>query len=201
MPKFLSPKQGAMRLRIACAAARIMAEDGVEDFAMAKRRAARQLGAPATESLPTNDEVEAELLAYRSLYQGDEHRDRMLHLNQVALQLMRLLAEFRPYLTGAVLKGTAGRFASVDIELYADSDKAVQMFLMREGIPFDADLLRSGDGEQLVPVLKFERDEVPIRLIVLDPHDERQVRRNNHTGRSHERLSLDGFAARLALGG
>ena len=62
-----------MRARIAAVAARIMAEDGVDDFALAKRKAARQLGAAETEALPANDEVEAELHAYRALYQPDEH--------------------------------------------------------------------------------------------------------------------------------
>ena len=63
-----------MRARIAATAARIMAEDGIDDFALAKRKAARQLGAAETEALPANDEVEAELRAYRALYQPEEHR-------------------------------------------------------------------------------------------------------------------------------
>ena len=64
-------KQQYMRARIAAVAARIMAEDGIEDFAMAKRKAARQLGASDTQSLPNNDEIETELRLYQSLYQGD----------------------------------------------------------------------------------------------------------------------------------
>ena len=37
-----------MRMRIAQIAARIMAEDGIDDFGLAKRKAARQIGAPDT---------------------------------------------------------------------------------------------------------------------------------------------------------
>src|SRR5947207_13592319 len=44
MPKESKFKQQQMRMRIAAAAARLMAEDGLEDFALAKRKAARQLG-------------------------------------------------------------------------------------------------------------------------------------------------------------
>ena len=66
-------RQTDMRARIAAAAARLMAEDGIDDFALAKRKAARQLGASDTESLPRNDQIEAELHAYRALYQADEH--------------------------------------------------------------------------------------------------------------------------------
>src|SRR5712664_4853012 len=47
MPKESKFKQ-QMRARIAAAAARMMAEDGLDDFALAKRKAARQLGAEDT---------------------------------------------------------------------------------------------------------------------------------------------------------
>src|SRR5438270_11760680 len=66
-------RQTDMRARIAAAAARLMAEDGIDDFALAKRKAARQLGAFDTQSLPRNDEMEAELRAYRALYQAEGH--------------------------------------------------------------------------------------------------------------------------------
>src|SRR5262249_44680340 len=74
----------SMRARIAAAAARIMAEDGVDDFALAKRKAARSLGASETEALPANDEIEAELRAYRDLYQPEEHAQRIVELRSVA---------------------------------------------------------------------------------------------------------------------
>ena len=67
--------KSGMRARIAAAAARLMAEDGIDDFALAKRKAARQLGATDAQALPANDEIEAELHAYRSLYEPEEHAD------------------------------------------------------------------------------------------------------------------------------
>jgi len=71
-------RQNGMRARIAAAAARLMAEDGIADFALAKRKAARSLGAPHTEALPGNDEIEAELRAYLALYQASEHPERVV---------------------------------------------------------------------------------------------------------------------------
>ena len=44
MARDRNPKAQQMRSRIAAAAARIMAEDGIDDFALAKRKAARTLG-------------------------------------------------------------------------------------------------------------------------------------------------------------
>src|SRR5262245_41183403 len=71
-------KQTSTRARIAAAAARLMAEDGIDDFALAKRKAAKQLGALETQALPGNDEIEAELRAYLALYQADEHPQRVM---------------------------------------------------------------------------------------------------------------------------
>src|SRR5262245_46456314 len=106
-------RQGTVRARIAAAAARIMAEDGIDDFALAKRKAARQLGAPDTQSLPANEEIELALREYRALYQPTEHAERTDELRRLALEAMQALERFRPYLTGAVLKGIAGPYAEV----------------------------------------------------------------------------------------
>src|SRR3982750_847222 len=97
-----SNRRADMRARIAAAAARLMAEDGIDDFAFAKRKAARQLGALDAQALPTNDEIEAELRAHPALYQADEHPQRIAELREIALDAMRALKPFNPYLTGPV---------------------------------------------------------------------------------------------------
>src|SRR6185436_14670016 len=129
-------RQSALRLRIAAAAARIMAEDGVDDFALAKRKAARLLGASERDGLPSNDEIEAELETYRSLYQAEEHPQRLAELRAGALAAMQALAAFRPYLTGPVLNGTAGPYAEIELQLFPESTKEVEIFLLERNIPF-----------------------------------------------------------------
>src|SRR3954453_21193975 len=111
-----SNRQTDMRARIAAAAARIMAEDGIDDFAFAKRKAARQLDAADTQALPRNDEIEAELRAYRALYQAGEHPEVIAELRRAALDAMRALERFHPYLTGPVLSGLAGPYAEIDVQ-------------------------------------------------------------------------------------
>ena len=63
-----------MRERIAHQAARIIAEDGLQNYASAKHKAARQIGAPDTHNLPDNDEVERALRDYQAIFQRDEQR-------------------------------------------------------------------------------------------------------------------------------
>src|SRR5258706_10526022 len=129
-----SNRRTDMRARIAAAAARLMAEDGIDDFALAKRKAARQLGAAETESLPANDEIEAELRAYRALYQADEHPEIVTELRRIALDAMQALERFSPYLTGPVLQGTAGPYAEIELQLFPESTKEVELYLVDRNI-------------------------------------------------------------------
>ncbi len=185
-------KQSQMRARIAAAAARLMAEDGVDDFALAKRKAARQLGAGDTQSLPANDEVEAELRAYQALYQGEEQRARVRALRAVALAAMRTLAAFRPYLAGPVLKGTAGRYADVDLQLFTDDLKSVELFLLNRNVPYEVSEAHHycGDEARAVPILRIDWDDVPVNLAVYAAKDERAALKATPTGRPIERAGI-----------
>src|SRR5690606_32256985 len=111
MPKDSKPKQAQMRARIAAAAARLMAQDGIDDYALAKRKAARQLGASDTQSLPASCCIGSGCEASQSRYRCGEQRERIRELRASAWEAMQALQELRPYLAGAVLKGTAGRYA------------------------------------------------------------------------------------------
>ena len=181
-----------MRTRIAAAAARLMAEDGIDNFALAKRKAARQLGAADTESLPTNDEIEAQLRDYRALYQADEHPERIAELRRVALDAMRALEHFSPYLTGPVLKGIAGPYAEIDLQLYPDSPKDVELFLLERNIAFDTAEGRrySGDRAHAVSVYKLDWLDTPLRLSVFDPRDERVALKTSVVGRVMDRAGI-----------
>src|SRR6185503_14516810 len=104
------------RSRIAHLAARLMAQDGIEDYALAKRKAARQAGVPDTRQLPNNEEIDSALKLYREVYERD-YRSRLRELRQVALAVMKELVEFNPYLTGSVLTGSAGKYAAIRLQL------------------------------------------------------------------------------------
>jgi hypothetical protein len=203
MPKEQKSKQQQMRARIAAVAARIMAEDGIEDFATAKRKAARQLGAGDTQSLPNNDEIEAQLRMYQSLYQGDEQRDRVRYLRSQALAAMEELAQFNPYLTGPVLKGTAARYADIDLQVFADSGKELEIFLLNRNIPYQTSELRhfSGNQERAVSVLSMDWQGTPVRVAVYGPGDERRSVKTNPLGRPLERAGLEAVRTLVASGG
>lgn len=160
-PKDLSPRHAQMRIRIAQLAARLMAEHGIRDFALAKRKAARQLGAPASHSLPGNDEIEAALRAHQSLYRPDEHKRLLQALRRQALEVLQAFQRFDPVLVGGVLSGTVSRHSDIDIELYADSSKDFEQYLLNEGIAFKVKD-RGGQGAYL---LYGEPADVWVRIL------------------------------------
>jgi len=200
MPKDSKSKQQQMRARIAAAAARLMAEDGIEDFALAKRKAARQLGAEDTQSLPKNEEIEAELRAYQSLYQGEEQRARIQYLRRCALEAMHLLERFRPYLAGPVLSGTAGRYSDIDLQLFTDDSKAVEHFLLGRSIAYDISDERrfAGDQARAVSILRVDWQGVPLNLAIYTLKEERGILKATLAGRPIERAGIQAVAQLLS---
>src|SRR3954447_18288758 len=182
-------RQTAMRARLAAAAARIMAEDGVDDFALAKRKAARRVGVLDTQSLPGNDEIEAELRAYRALYQAEDHPELIEDLRRIALDAMRTLERFNPYLTGPVLTGTAGPYAEIELQLFPDSAKDVELFLLDRNVPYNTRESRrySGDRAHPVSVFSLSWEGAPMKLSVFDLRAERLALKTSQAGRVMKR--------------
>ncbi|MBS0335761.1 MAG: hypothetical protein JSS40_02890 [Proteobacteria bacterium] len=191
------PRQNGMRAAIAAAAARIMAEGGTDNFALAKRKAARQLGATDKQALPGNEEIEAELRAYLELYQADEHPDRIRELRRIALSMMRELAEFTPYLTGPVLKGIAGPYSDIELQLFPDSGKDVEIFLLNRNIQFSSTEARrySGDRARSVTVLELDWEGVPVKLSLFDSRDERITLKTTQIGKVMDRAGIPEVSA------
>jgi len=182
-----------LRASIASAAARLMAEDGIVDYRQAKKKALRQLGLPEHTALPDNAEVEAELRAWRSLYQGEEHVELLAELRQTALDLLEFLDRFHPYLTGSVLEGTAGEHSRIDILLFPDSAKEVEIFLLNRGIAVDHAEPRN---ERVEAVLVMETDTVDANLIIMPPAMERTSLKHRD-GRPRERMRAEALRALL----
>jgi len=189
------------REHIAHLAARLMAQDGIEDYALAKRKAARQAGVAETRQLPNNDEIEAALRVYRELYQR-KHPAQLRELRQLALDVMDEFAEFNPHLTGSVLNGNAGKYAVIHLQLFSDNGKSIEHYLLNRGIDFSsgAARLHAGDTAFDAPVLIFERYSVEIHLTLLSSRDQRLQLKSSPGGRTIERAKREVVEALIAAG-
>ncbi|MDR2679065.1 MAG: hypothetical protein LBB51_06465 [Zoogloeaceae bacterium] len=172
--------------RIAGAAARLMAQDGIADPALAKKKAARQLGLPENVPLPDDAEVTAELRLYQALYQRETQPAQLAALRAEAVRLMALLEAFHPYLTGAVLDGTAGAFSTIDLMLFADSAKEVEIFLLNLGLSFEQRVPRH---ERAEAALCLSTPVAEAFLLVFPLQLERQ-RFHHRDGRPRERANM-----------
>jgi hypothetical protein len=188
-----NPRSPILRAEVAQVAARLMAEGGALDYGMAKRKALKQLGLPESHPLPPNEEVESALREYQHLFLGDEHAEHLGFLRETAVELMRLLAPFHPYLTGSVLDGTAGPYTAIDLLLFADSAKDVEIFLLNEDLQFSH---ASPRDERIEAVFVLKDEDATANLMVLRPQDERVVFKHRD-GRSRERARVEAVEALL----
>jgi len=179
VPKSRSRRDNNLRSHIAHIAARMMAEDGVADFATAKNKAARQAGLADKNLLPDNREIEEALREYQELYQSEDQPLHLRHLREVAVRVMRELESFRPALVGSVLSGTAGQFSDVNLQVFVDDPKMLTMFLVNRRWRFDEGTrrVRRGGRDDEVPQITIDLEDATVTLTVLDRDDERSVPR------------------------
>ncbi|CAN7565717.1 hypothetical protein LJR289_004008 [Pseudoduganella sp. LjRoot289] len=144
-----------LRAQIAAAAARLIAQDGA-DYGSAKRKAARQILGEASNTgasiLPDNSQVEEEVRLYHALFNAATQPARLFQLRTVALQVMEALEQYHPFLTGAVLNGTAGPHDDIHLQLFADSAKEVEIFLLNKNINIDISETPHFKGPRFDPV-------------------------------------------------
>ncbi|MEO8923170.1 MAG: hypothetical protein ABI330_10170 [Caldimonas sp.] len=180
---------GTLTAEIAVAAARLIVEEGLE-YGAAKRRAARDFRVGRrTVELPDNDVVEDEVRSYIGLFHADSQPAELVALRAVAASWMERLAAFRPFLTGAVWRGTATRRSSIHIDLYCDDSKAAELALIDMRIDHE---VSSADGPRgrVFDVLNiFIRSAdlggvVHVALTVLDYDDLRGALRVDRRGGS-----------------
>lgn len=193
-----------LRERITQLAARLMAEDGIDDFAFAKRKAAHRLGAGGTQNLPANSEIEQALRDYQALFQRDEQSHRLRELRMQAVRVMRELAPFDPHLTGAVLTGTAARYSVIHLMLFTGSAKDVELFLLNRNLAFKTSEKRYcfSDGVRPIPVLTLAGggEDAEVRVAVFSTDDLKRIPLSSVDGRAIEKARLPAVQALLGTG-
>ena len=175
---------------IAAQAARLVVEDGME-YAAAKHKAVRALGRHGLRhaELPGNELLEDEVRAYIALFCAESQPAELAALRQLALTWMDRLAEFRPYLSGAVWRGTATRLSAIHLELYCDDAKSAEIGLINRGIAYDVGSRPDGRGGSRDVLSLASRcptlaDPVTLHLTVLDHDDLRGALKPDSRGRS-----------------
>jgi len=192
-----------LRTRIAQEAARILLEEGVEDYQLAKRKAADRLHAGDGRLLPRNSEIERAVLDHQRLFFTDGYDGIVSALRVAALDAMLLLRRFKPRLTGSVLKGTAGRHSDIDLHLFADSVEEVLFLLMDRKVPYRSAerRLRYGDDVRYYPALRFAVDHREVEAVVLPTAAIKQTPLSPIDGKPMQRASIEHVKRLLGASG
>ncbi len=190
-----------MRRLLAMEAARIMVEDAVSDYRMAKEKAARHMGMTAQQYWPSNTEIHQELQARLQLFHGQTQPRILRRLRQTALAAMEWLQEFQPRLVGAVLEGDATEHSKITLHLFADTPESVMFYLLDQEIPFTEDWqrLRYAEGPAMdYPLFVLDFQEVPLRLVVFSPDEDRRSPASPRDGKPLRRASAAQLGKLLA---
>jgi hypothetical protein len=187
-----NPKSSAAELRehLAQEAARLMAENGIEDFGLAKRKAADRLGIAHAGVLPSNSRIQECLAERQRIFEPVGHDRRLSALRRLAADVMGQLEAFRPRLVGAVLAGTVTINTTVELHAFADSPELVAAELEIHGVS-PRDVARryrfGGQRFEQLPGFSFIRDGELVEVMVfpergshhapLSPVDQRPMRR------------------------
>jgi hypothetical protein len=172
---------------IAQAAARIVVEEGLE-YGGAKRRAVKQLGLGGRPALPDNDAVEDAVREYIDIFCADTQPHELAALRRLALTWMERLQDFRPYLGGAVWRGTATRLSDIYLQLFCDDPKSAEIALIDKGVDYEARTVTGFNGEA-VEALSFSsvsrelQETIGVHLLIYDHDDVRGALKPDSRGR------------------
>lgn len=174
-------------------AARLMAVDGITSFALAKQKAAQQLGVKDPRRWPENCEIERALAGYQRLFQGNDQEAKIARFRQAALEAMRLLAAFQPRLVGPVLSGTATESCGVCLHVFTDTAEELSFAFAEYGICYrsaDRRLRLDSKRSQSYPAHSFFAGEIPFEVIVFPLKGLRQAPLSPVDGRPMPRADI-----------
>lgn len=171
----------------AATAARLVVDDGLE-YASAKRQAAKQLGLPARQPLPDNTALDAAVREHIAIFCADTQPAELRALREIALIWLERMADFSPFVGGAVWHGTATHHSDVYIQLFCDDPKAAEWRLLDKGVDYQVGSVTGWRGEPVLALSVRERSEalgqfVQVHLMVYDRDDVRGALKPDAQGR------------------
>lgn len=126
------------RLQVAHKAAQIMAEEGINDYAFAKHKAAKYFGFTEKKelALPSNDEINLAIKEYQKIFLDPLSQENLSLLRLEALKIMEDLNRFNPYLISFIDENTSYPTTKTLIHLYTDNTKELELFLLNKSINY-----------------------------------------------------------------
>ena len=166
------------RQMLAQEAARIIVDQGIQDFRTAKTKAAERLGMSDRGSLPGNSEIERAVSEHLRIFGRESHSDLLRTLREAAISAMERLSIFTPRLVGPVLNGTAAANSPINLHVFADDSETVAMTLQAQNISyrsFERRLKSRRNQSQTFAAFRFDHANAHIEATVFPVNGMRQA--------------------------
>jgi predicted nucleotidyltransferase len=181
------------RQMLAQEAARIIVEQGIQDFRLAKVKAAERLGLSGRGSLPGNSEIQQAVGEHLTLFGRESHSNLLQALRRAALSAMEILSPFSPRLVGPVLHGTAATNSAVNLHVFSDTPELIAMKLDENRLAYrsyERRLKSRRDRAETFAGYRFLQDDSSVEATVfpvngmrqapISPVDGRPMKRADH---------------------
>lgn len=159
---------------ITLAAVRLLVEGHCDDYRIACRKAAEQLGERNQKRWPSPQAIEQALRDYQQLFRADSQADALQSLRRLALAAMQDFAHLSPRLVGPVARGVADRHSGIRLLMRAETPEDVALLLTNRHIPWHAaevTLMFSRNRRMARPALRFQAGDTRMELVILPPSD------------------------------
>lgn len=204
-----------LRKQLAEEAAKIMVQEFVEDFKLAKQKALHRLGLSEHTPLPSNAEIHEALAIYQDLFAPNDQALQLQKQREAALNAMQMCQEFSPYLVGTVLDGSAQYHHEIQLHLFNDEPESVAICLIDRNIPYklsqhsyrypykgkykDKTLKdkKSHSQHLEVPCYRFIAGEDKIALAVFPLSERHQIPLDPVSGKSMQRANIQALKTLL----
>ena len=201
MPKKRNSNGDRARQLLAQEAARIIVNQGIRDYRLAKTKAAERLGFNSRGSLPRNAEIERAVSEHLQLFGRESHTDLLRDLRRTAVSAMDMLQPFSPRLVGPVLQGTADDHSAVNLHVFADSPEAVAITLSNLGLnyrPYERRLKSRRDQVETFAGFEFEYEHAVVQTTVFPVDGIRQAPISPINGKPMQRADVSAVKALIA---
>jgi len=161
-----------IKLAIASKAAELISQEGIRDYHFAKKKAAKYLGFSDKEILPSNYEIDKELILFKNLYQKVDH-DLVQNLKKEALKIMILFEHYKPFISNQFLEGIITKYPIIEINLFTDDIKEIEYILLNQNIHFEIiDVnIHKKNAAKTLSIYKIDGYEFPIELKIFDTNE------------------------------
>ncbi|TGO02797.1 hypothetical protein PN36_18860 [Candidatus Thiomargarita nelsonii] len=196
-----------LRQTLAQEAARLMYEEGVDQYLNAKRIAAKRiLGRTGGKNiryrpqfLPSNGEIQAALREIVQFSEGEFSEQRLFAMRVIALETMLSLQQFSPRLIGSVSTGHVRRGSDIDLHVFSENIDEVERYLTELGWRFKTKevTIRVG-GEYRDYTHIYYMRVFPIELSVYSYDEIRVTQRSSTDGKPIVRLKASALERLIA---